>query len=118
MQVDKIIITNLGALKEKYGNKMSRIDAAIGRFIAADKKRGLETKVVAVDSAGNLLPPVPIAIDVQDAPPDMLDLRSDMTADPDGKVLPVSTGTFSFRIRTICEEHSTSVRLQAEVSEP
>lgn len=54
MQVDKIIITNLGALKQKYGNKISRIEAAIGRFIASDKKRGLETKVVAVDSAADM----------------------------------------------------------------
>ena len=53
MEVDKIVITNLGALKEKYGNKMPRIDAAIGRYITADKKRGLETKVVAVDSAAD-----------------------------------------------------------------
>jgi hypothetical protein len=54
LEVDKIVITNLGALKEKYGNKMPRIDAAIGRYITADKKRGLETKVVAVDSAADM----------------------------------------------------------------
>ena len=54
MEVDKVVITNMGALKEKYGNKMSRIEAAIGRLIAADKKRGLETKLVAVDSAGDM----------------------------------------------------------------
>lgn len=56
MEVDKVVITNMGALKEKYGNKMSRIEEAIGRFIAADKKRGLETKLVAVDSAGDMKP--------------------------------------------------------------
>jgi hypothetical protein len=54
MEVDKVIITNLGALREKYGNKMSRIETAIGRLIAADKKRGLETRLVAVDSAGDM----------------------------------------------------------------
>ena len=54
MEVDKVIITNLGALREKYGDKMSRIEKAMGRLIAADKKRGLETKLVAVDSAGDM----------------------------------------------------------------
>lgn len=77
-----------------------------------------ELIVVAVDAAGNILPPVPIAIDVEDATPDVLDLRSDMTADPDGKVLPINTGSFRFRIRAICEGHSASVVVEAEVAEP
>jgi hypothetical protein len=54
MTVDKIIITNLSALKEKYGNKISRILTAIDRLIVADKKRGIETKMVAVDSTADM----------------------------------------------------------------
>jgi hypothetical protein len=54
MGVDKIVITNLGALKQKYGNKIYRIETAIGRLIDADKKRGLETRVIAVDSAADM----------------------------------------------------------------
>jgi hypothetical protein len=54
MSFDKIIITNLSALKEKYGNKVSRVITAIDRLIAADKKRGIETKVVAIDSISDM----------------------------------------------------------------
>ncbi len=54
MSIDKIIITNLSELKEKYGNKISRIIKAIDRLIAADKKRGVKTKLVAIDSAADM----------------------------------------------------------------
>ncbi|SPD74672.1 hypothetical protein PITCH_A290056 [uncultured Desulfobacterium sp.] len=50
MDVDKVIITNMGALREKYGSKVSRIEQAIDRLLVADKKRGLETRLLAVDS--------------------------------------------------------------------
>jgi hypothetical protein len=50
MQTDKVIITNRTVLKEKYGARMNRIENALGRLIAADEKRGLETRVVAIDS--------------------------------------------------------------------
>lgn len=32
MKADKIIITNLSALNEKYGKKFKRIEAAINRY--------------------------------------------------------------------------------------
>jgi len=54
MKVDKVIISNMGALREKYGDSMSRIEKATKRLIAADKKRGLETKLVAFDSAEDM----------------------------------------------------------------
>ncbi len=54
MAVDKIIITNLSALKEKYGNNLSRILTAVDRLIASDKNRGIETKMVAIDSAADM----------------------------------------------------------------
>lgn len=50
MEIDKVIITNMGALRVKYGKNMPRIEQALMRLVAADRKRGLETKVVAVDS--------------------------------------------------------------------
>jgi hypothetical protein len=50
MEVDKVIVTNRGALQEKYGARMDRIEKALGRLVAADKKRGLDTRVVAIDS--------------------------------------------------------------------
>ncbi len=54
MQIDKVIITNMGALREKYGKRMLRIERALLRLVAADAKRGIETKVVAVDSASDM----------------------------------------------------------------
>jgi hypothetical protein len=54
MDVDKVIVTNMRALKEKYGQGLARIEKALLRLVAADMKRGLKTKVVAVDSAGDM----------------------------------------------------------------
>ena len=50
MEVDKVIITNMRALREKYGAAMPRIEKAVKRLIAADKKRGFKTKLLAIDS--------------------------------------------------------------------
>ena len=54
MELDKVIITNLGALEEKYASTMPRVEKAIASLISADKKRGLETRLVALDSAGQM----------------------------------------------------------------
>ncbi|HEX4652704.1 MAG TPA: hypothetical protein VH227_00510 [Candidatus Udaeobacter sp.] len=52
---DKIIVTNLTALKKKYGrNGLSKIRAAIRRMITADKARGLQTRLLALDSASDM----------------------------------------------------------------
>ena len=50
MKLDKVIITNRSALKEKYGERFGRVEQAIQRLIAADQKRGLDTKLVGLDS--------------------------------------------------------------------
>jgi len=50
MGIDKIIITNRVALNKKYGPSVSRIDRAVERLIVADKRRGIETMVAAIDS--------------------------------------------------------------------
>ena len=55
MEVDKVIITNMRALREKYGAAMPRIEKAVKRLIAADKKRGFKTKLLAIDSAATRL---------------------------------------------------------------
>lgn len=52
---DKIIVTNLGVLRKKYGAKgLTKIRAAITALIAADKKRGLATRLFALDSASEM----------------------------------------------------------------
>jgi len=47
---DKVIVTNLSALKAKYGRRLSKIRAAVRRLITADNRRGIRTTLVALDS--------------------------------------------------------------------
>lgn len=48
---DKIVVTNLAALKTKYrAAGLKKIRAAISALIAADKARGFHTRLIAVDS--------------------------------------------------------------------
>ena len=48
---EKIIVTNAGALKRKYGRTgYSAVLAALRRLVAADRARGLRTRVVSLDS--------------------------------------------------------------------
>lgn len=51
---DKVIVTNLSALKSKYGKGLAKIEAAIKRLIAADKKRGITTRLVGLDDAATM----------------------------------------------------------------
>ncbi len=74
--------------------------------------------VLAVDASGKVLQPVPIAIEVEEVTPAVLNLRSDMTADPDGRVLPIRKGGFRFRFRTLCEGQLAVAIVKAEVVEP
>lgn len=51
---DKVIVTNLTALRNKYGKGVAKIEAAIKRLVAADKKRGITTRLVALDDAPSM----------------------------------------------------------------
>ena len=51
MELDKVIITNRRALEGKYGSAMPRIEKGIQSLISADKKRGLEARLMLMDSA-------------------------------------------------------------------
>lgn len=59
---DKVIVTNISALKQKYDEKgLKNIQAAVKALIDADKKRGLSTSLIALDDAtqmGKLKAPV------------------------------------------------------------
>jgi len=48
---DKVIVTNLSALKKKYGRSFNSVKKAIDRLIAADKQRNVHTRLVALDNA-------------------------------------------------------------------
>lgn len=48
---DKVIVTNVTALRKKYGKGLSQIQTAWKKLIAADKQRNIKTSVIALDSA-------------------------------------------------------------------
>ena len=53
---DKIIITNVSVLKKKYGSGFKKIESTIKKLITADKKRGLQTRLIAIDDAATMKP--------------------------------------------------------------
>jgi hypothetical protein len=50
MELDKVIITNPGALEKKYGSTTPHVEKAIVSLISADKKRAIDTRLAAPDS--------------------------------------------------------------------
>lgn len=54
MTVDKVIVTNVSALKAKYGPRYARLETALDSAITADDKRGLRTVLVAIDSRADM----------------------------------------------------------------
>ena len=68
MAVDKVIVTNLTALKQKYqAAGVKAIQAAVQDLIAADKQRGLITTLVALDDkAGMKKLSAPVVTDAAD----------------------------------------------------
>jgi len=54
MAVDKVIATNVTALKGKYGDKYPRVKAAIDALIKADLACGLKTMLIALDSPSGM----------------------------------------------------------------
>ena len=51
---DKVIVTNVSALKVKYAEKYPAVAAAIRRLIQADLARGLRTILIAIDSPSDM----------------------------------------------------------------
>ena len=53
----KVIVTNLSALQGKHGVKgLQQIHRAVGRLIKADRKRGIDTQLIAIDRAADMEP--------------------------------------------------------------
>lgn len=50
-QVDKVIVTNMGVLKDKYGTGANDIKDGVKKLIAADKVRGVKTQLIDISSA-------------------------------------------------------------------
>jgi hypothetical protein len=52
---EKIIVTNLGALKKKYGTKgVAKIRTTLRKLISADEARGFHTRLVALDRSSDM----------------------------------------------------------------
>ena len=55
MPINKVIVTNKTALNEKYGRAgYAKINAALERLVSVDGKRGIKSKVIALDSKTDL----------------------------------------------------------------
>jgi hypothetical protein len=54
MQIHKVIVTNAGALRAKYGTGFARVRSALTALAASDRARGLTSKVVAIDSVADM----------------------------------------------------------------
>jgi hypothetical protein len=54
MAVDKVIVTNVSALKAKYTTRYKKVQAAIKAMIEADAGRELVTKLIAIDSPADM----------------------------------------------------------------
>lgn len=50
MAVHKVVVTNVSGLKAKYGPEYARLRTSLAKLVRADLKRGLRTRVVAIDS--------------------------------------------------------------------
>ena len=70
--------------------------------------------IVGVDQTDHVLRPVPISLEVEVTNPPLLNLRSDRISN--ARLLPIRTGTFRLRARTICEGTSAVVFIQAIVT--
>ena len=51
---NKLLVTNVGALKTKYLKKYSKVEEAIRGLIKADASRGITTKLIALDDAAEM----------------------------------------------------------------
>lgn len=60
--------------------------------------------VLAVNGSGQILPPVPIALDAELKDPPLLDLKSDSLSDT--SILPLASGRLRLRARTVCPSQS------------
>jgi hypothetical protein len=72
-------------------------------------------RVVAVGEAGAALDEVPVAIDVEELNPPLLQLRSDNVDLNEGRLFPLNPGTFRVRVRTLCTTTPAELNLLARV---
>jgi hypothetical protein len=54
MPIDKIVVTNVTALKTKYGAAYGEVKTALAALAASDKQRGLKSRLIAIDSSADM----------------------------------------------------------------
>ena len=76
--MDKLVVIHRGALRAKYGaSGLKKIDAALAKLVRQDKKRGIDTTLVAVDLASEMNP---LRAPVVPAKPDARSLKAAIDA--------------------------------------
>ena len=70
-------------------------------------------QIIAVDAAGQILPPVPLHLEVEELDPPLFSLNNDIIGY--GGITPTRAGHFRFRARTICRGPSAEVLVPAVV---
>jgi len=50
----KVVLTNKAALRAKYGTRVSQVTAAVRDLIRADKRNGISTRLIALDSPSSM----------------------------------------------------------------
>jgi len=76
--MDKLVVIHRGALRTKYGaSGLKKIDAALAKLVRQDKKRGIDTTLVAVDLASEMKP---LRAPVVPAKPDARSLKAAIDA--------------------------------------
>jgi hypothetical protein len=61
------VVTNFSALRQKYGDRVRDIDAALERLVAADQARGLRTQVLGLDDPNGMAAlGAPVVADARD----------------------------------------------------
>jgi len=72
-------------------------------------------RIIAVDTAGHTLAPVPVQLEIEEIYPPLFSLRNDIIGY--GGTTPTRPGRFKFRVRTICLGTSAEVFVPAVVRE-
>lgn len=98
--------------------RVARLEAPTRTLeLRAGERLALNTlRVVAVGAAGTAVTSVPVAIEVEELNPPVVQLRSD---DPDlnaGRLAAVGNGTVRMRVRTLCTSTPAELNITARVT--
>ena len=99
--------------------RIARLEAPPAPWSCASASRVVRVhtlRVVAVGEAGTPMADVPVAIEVEELNPPLVQLRSD---DPDlnaGRLRSIGSGTVRMRVRTLCTSTPAELKITARVA--